>query len=83
MNLGQEPLGWILPLMIGGLTGVLLQRSRYCTMGALTDLFLFGSWRRLRVWLLAMAVAMFALQFMEMIGWFNLEISSTVAIYSL
>jgi len=44
--------------LLGLLLGMLLQRSQYCTMGALSDLFLFGSWRRLRIFGLALAVAL-------------------------
>lgn len=40
------------------LAGVMLQRSHFCTMGALSDLFLMGDSTRLRQWALAVAVAM-------------------------
>ncbi len=49
-------------LLVGGLVlglavGVLIQARHFCIMGALADLVLFGSARRLRVWLLAIATA--------------------------
>jgi uncharacterized membrane protein YedE/YeeE len=33
------------------------QHSRFCTMGAIADIVSFGEWRRMRMWLLAIAVA--------------------------
>ena len=32
-------------------------RVNFCTMGAITDIVNFGDWRRMRMWLLAIAVA--------------------------
>ena len=37
--------------------GAVAQRSSFCTMGAITDVVNFGDWRRMRMWLLAIAVA--------------------------
>ena len=37
--------------------GAAAQRSNFCTMGAITDIVNFGEWRRMRMWLLAIAVA--------------------------
>lgn len=51
-------------LCLGILLGMLLQRTQYCSMGALSDVFLFGSWRRLRVWGLAAAVGIFLTQWL-------------------
>ncbi|GAC1407146.1 MAG: YeeE/YedE family protein [Burkholderiaceae bacterium] len=42
---------------LGVLFGIAAQRSHFCTMGALTDIFNMGDWNRMRQWLLAMAVA--------------------------
>lgn len=48
-------------LALGGLIGLLLgavgQWSRFCTMGALTDLYTFGEASRMRMWLLAALIA--------------------------
>ncbi len=45
-------------LAIGFLFGAVVQRTNFCTMGAVSDVVLFGDWRRSRAWLLAIAVAM-------------------------
>src|SRR6476469_5276559 len=37
--------------------GATAQRCNFCTMGAITDVVNFGEWRRMRMWLLAIAVA--------------------------
>jgi uncharacterized membrane protein YedE/YeeE len=37
--------------------GAVANRTSFCTMGAVTDLVNFGDWRRMRMWLLAIAVA--------------------------
>ncbi len=42
---------------LGAAFGMTAQRTHFCTMGALTDIFNMGDWNRLRQWLLAMAVA--------------------------
>ena len=37
--------------------GAISQRTQFCTMGALSDAVHVGDWRRLRMWVLAIAVA--------------------------
>ncbi|MEP7183461.1 MAG: YeeE/YedE family protein [Betaproteobacteria bacterium] len=37
--------------------GAVAQRVSFCTMGAVSDVVNFGDWRRLRMWFLAIAVA--------------------------
>ena len=37
--------------------GATAQRCHFCTMGAISDVVTFGEWRRMRMWLLAIAVA--------------------------
>lgn len=49
-------------VIIGLALGVLLQHTHYCTMGALSDVFLFKSFRRLRVWGLGAATAILGTQ---------------------
>ena len=38
--------------------GAVANRVDFCTMGAVTDVVVSGDWRRMRMWLLAIAVAM-------------------------
>ena len=37
--------------------GAITQRTNFCTMGSVADIFTFGDWTRMRQWLLAIAVA--------------------------
>ena len=50
----------LIPMLAFGLAlvfGAVAQRVNFCTMGAVTDIANFGDWRRMRMWLLAIAVA--------------------------
>ncbi|MFO1038029.1 MAG: YeeE/YedE thiosulfate transporter family protein [Geminicoccaceae bacterium] len=56
---------WLLAaagLLVGVPFGALAHRTHFCTMGAISDLVLFGGRRRLRSWLLAAAVALLLTQ---------------------
>ena len=53
-----------LPALVTGLAfalalvfGAVAQRVSFCTMGAISDIVNFGDWSRMRMWLLAIAVA--------------------------
>jgi uncharacterized membrane protein YedE/YeeE len=56
--------GTNLPALVCGLAfalavvfGAVANRVNFCTMGAVADIVNFGDWRRMRMWLLAIAVA--------------------------
>jgi len=53
-----------LPTLVAGLAfalafvfGAVANRTNFCTMGAIVDISVFGDWRRMRMWALAIAVA--------------------------
>jgi hypothetical protein len=48
--------------------GAVVQRTHFCTMGAIADLVLFGDGRRMRAWLLAIAVALLGSQTLAAAG---------------
>lgn len=52
-------------LLIGILFGALIARTNFCTMGSLSDIVNFGDWRRFRSWLLAVAIAMIGVLWLE------------------
>ncbi|MDX6748288.1 YeeE/YedE family protein [Geminicoccaceae bacterium 1502E] len=54
--------------LIGLLYGATVQRSHFCIMGAISDVALFGSTRRLRSWLLAIGLAMAGTQALALAG---------------
>ncbi|MEZ5715959.1 MAG: YeeE/YedE family protein [Paracoccaceae bacterium] len=55
-------------LLIGLVFGALIVRTNFCTMGSLSDIANFGDWRRFRSWLLALAVAMLGVLWLERTG---------------
>lgn len=63
-------------LLLGAGAGVVLQRSHFCTMGCISDAVLFGSLRRLRVWALALAIAMLGSQALATLGAVDLAASA-------
>jgi hypothetical protein len=48
--------------------GAVANRVDFCTMGAVTDVFASGDWRRMRMWLLAIAVAIAGATWLEADG---------------
>jgi len=51
--------------------GFLFQKSSFCTMGALTDVFLMSNWVRLRQWLMAIGIAVIGVASLAYLGWIN------------
>ncbi len=49
--------------------GAVSQRTHFCTMGAVADIVNVGDWTRMRMWVLAMAVAMLGFNAMVALGW--------------
>lgn len=57
--------GFGLAVVFGGIA----QHTRFCTMGAVADIVTMGDWTRMRMWLLAIAVAMLGFNAMVGLGW--------------
>jgi uncharacterized membrane protein YedE/YeeE len=49
--------------------GAVAQRTQFCTMGAVADIFSMGDWSRMRMWVLAIGVAMIGFNAMVALGW--------------
>lgn len=66
---------WVLGLsfVLALLTGHVLQRSHFCTMGALSDFFLMGSASRLRQWVLTVAIAILGFGAMASMGLISVQ----------
>lgn len=58
--------------------GAIAQRSHFCTMGAIADIVNMGDWSRMRMWVLAIAVAMLGFNAMVAMEW----IQASDSIYS-
>ena len=48
--------------------GAVAQKVSFCTMGAVSDIVNFGDWRRMRMWLLAIAVAIVGAAALQLAG---------------
>ena len=51
------PLVATLAFALAFVFGAVAHRVSFCTMGSITDIVNFGDWRRMRMWLLAIAIA--------------------------
>ena len=51
------------------LFGAIAQRTHFCTMGAVADIVNMSDWSRMRMWVLAMGVAMLGFNAMVGLGW--------------
>jgi len=60
-------------LLLGAAFGAAVQRSNFCTMGAISDMVLMGDTNRLRSWVLAIAVAMLGSQLLQLAGLIDLK----------
>jgi hypothetical protein len=49
--------------------GAVAHRVNFCTMGAVSDVINIGDWGRMRMWLLAIAVAMLAANLLHLFGY--------------
>ena len=49
--------------------GAVAQRTNFCTMGAVSDVVTMGDWTRMRMWVLAVAVAVVGFNAMVGLGW--------------
>ena len=59
-------------LLIGAVFGAVAARTNFCTMGAVSDIVNIGDWNRMRMWLLAIAVAILGSQALQFGGMIDL-----------
>ena len=63
---------------IACLVGIVMQKSRFCTMGAITDILIMGEWTRMRQWIMAMGVAILGVGYLTASG----QIDTAKSIYT-
>ena len=51
--------------------GAIVQRTQFCTMGAISDVVNMGAWTRMRMWGLAVGVATIGFYTMGWLGWID------------
>ena len=61
-----------LGLAVGAAFGAIAQKTHFCTMGAVGDIVNMGDWTRMRMWLLAIGVAILGAAGLEAAGLINL-----------
>lgn len=55
--------------VLAAVFGAIAQRTHFCTMGAIADIVHMGDWTRMRMWVMAMAVAILGFNAMVGLGW--------------
>ena len=58
---------------LGLVFGAVANRTNFCTMGAVSDVVNMGSWGRMRMWLLAIAVAIIGTHALQLAGLIDLS----------
>ena len=56
---------------LSALFGAIAQRTHFCTMGAVADIVNMGDWARMRMWVLAIGIAMIGFNTMVALGWLD------------
>jgi uncharacterized membrane protein YedE/YeeE len=56
--------------------GAVSNKTNFCTMGAVSDVVNMGDWNRMRMWLLAVAVAIAGASALQLAGW--IDVSKTI-----
>lgn len=66
----STPIAWVLGggLAVGFAFGAVAHRTNFCTMGAVSDIVNMGHWGRMRMWLLAIAVATVGASALQLAG---------------
>lgn len=63
----------LLGFTLGVIFGAVGFRTNFCTMGAVSDIVNIGSWNRMRMWLLAIAVAIIGANILQLMGLVDLS----------
>jgi uncharacterized membrane protein YedE/YeeE len=58
-------------LAVAFVFGFIVQRTHFCTMGAISDIVNMGDWTRMRMWAMAVGVAIIGFYGMAWLGWID------------
>lgn len=70
----------VLGFGLGSVLGATVQKTSFCTMGAISDVVFINQWNRFRAWMLAVAVAILGSQSLHMTG--TLDLSQSIYLTS-
>ena len=70
-SLGSQAL--LITLLITTVLGAIMQKTSFCTLGAVSDGILMEDWSRMRQWCLAIGVAILGVALMSHLGWIDVN----------
>jgi uncharacterized membrane protein YedE/YeeE len=59
--------------VLASILGFAMQRTQFCSMGAISDVFVMESWTRARQWCVALAIAVFGTSLLYFGGWIDIH----------
>jgi uncharacterized membrane protein YedE/YeeE len=68
-SLGSQAL--LITLLITTVLGAIMQKTSFCTLGAVSDGILMEDWSRMRQWCLAIGIAILGVALMSHLGWID------------
>ena len=63
----------LITLLITTVLGAIMQKTSFCTLGAVSDGILMEDWSRMRQWCLAIGVAILGVALMSHLGWIDVN----------
>jgi uncharacterized membrane protein YedE/YeeE len=70
-SLGSQAL--LITLLITTILGAIMQKTSFCTLGAVSDGILMEDWSRMRQWCLAIGIAILGVALMSHLGWIDVS----------
>jgi uncharacterized membrane protein YedE/YeeE len=70
-SLGSQAL--LITLLITTVLGAIMQKTSFCTLGAVSDGILMEDWSRMRQWCLAIGIAILGVALMSHLGWIDVS----------
>jgi hypothetical protein len=59
--------------LLACILGFAMQRTQFCSMGAISDVFVMESWNRARQWCVALAIAVVGTSLLYVAGWIDIH----------
>jgi len=59
--------------LLASILGFAMQRTQFCSLGAISDVFVMESWTRARQWCVALAIAVIGTSLLYVVGWIDIH----------